>query len=147
MNVCVCVSYHAGFFVEIDADGPDAVERHGHQHDQYLHRSDPVCEVRSMISGVAAQLPLPVGLWRVSSGSLSGPGRGHPAHDAHAVLPPVRVVEGRVQQPVPNAGSADVRTHSGHPAAARGRRVRRRPGGRPAAPGDIGVVVRRTRAG
>ena len=63
-----------------------------------------------MVVAVAPELPFPVGLWRPPPGF---PATEDAADDAHAVLPAVAVVEGGVEQAVPDAGGPDVTAHPG----------------------------------
>lgn len=96
------MSYHAVLLVEVDAERADAVDDHGDEHDEDLDHGDPVGEVGPVVVGVAAEFPLPVRLGGVA-GDDPPPAAEDAAHHAHAVLAPVRVVEGRVQEAVPDA--------------------------------------------
>ena len=97
----MAASYLSSLLDEIQSDGADSVGGQRHNHHKYLNDGDPIRKKRAVIGGVAAQATL-------AHGSVRGrpeppgrppPGRNDPAHHAHAVLAPVRVVKDGVQQP------------------------------------------------
>ena len=106
------LTHHSGLFVQVDAHGSNPVGDERYEEDEDLDERHPVGEVGPVIAGISSEFPFPVRLGR--SPGRSPPSRGQPSDDSHSVFSAVRVVEGRVEEPIPDPRRADVRTHPRH---------------------------------
>ena len=103
-------TYHSRFFVQIDANRSDPVNCYSDEHDEYLHSGHPVGKKWPVIYRISAQFSLSCWFRGPSFGPT--PACHHSAQIAHPMFPPITVVEGCIQKPVPNPCGTNIWTHS-----------------------------------
>ncbi len=88
------MTHHRSLLIEVHPDGSKAVGEHGGEEHEHLDCGDPVSKVGSVIDSVSTEFTPTI---RYRSAVAPGTPVEGPPNDAHPVLAPVRIVEGRVQ--------------------------------------------------